>query len=70
MSEYKDINTDVIERLEITINSYMSKEELLIILEKINFKAIESCNLDLITDFVYNASEDKIERRTKNISIN
>lgn len=68
MSGYNEI--DVAERLKTTINSYMSKEELLAILEKINFVAIESCNLDLITDFIYNASEDEIERRTKNITIN
>lgn len=68
MSEYNEI--DVAERLKVTINSYMSKEELLSVLEQINFKAIESCNIDLITDFVYNSREDKIEKRSKNININ
>ena len=67
MSEYNEM--DVAERLKVIINSYVSKEEFLTILEQINFKAIENCNLDLITDFVYNSREDKIEKRSKNISI-
>lgn len=67
MSEYNEI--DIEERLKIAIFSYMSKDELLAILEKIDFKAIESCNLSLITDVVYNSSTDKIETRTKSISI-
>lgn len=69
MSEYNEINTDVKERLQITENSYMSKEELLAILEKLNFKAIESCSLNLITDFIYDSEKDKIETRTKSISV-
>ena len=68
MKDYKEL--DLVERLNTTINSYMSKEELLTVLEKINFKAIESCNLYLITDFVYKANEDKIEIRSINININ
>ena len=35
MSEYNEL--DVAERLKITINSYMSKEEFLTILQEINF---------------------------------
>lgn len=68
MSEYNEL--DVAERLKITINSYMSKEEFLTILQEINFKAIDTCNLELITDFIYNSNEDKIERRSMNININ
>ena len=68
MSGYNEI--DIAENLKVTVNSYMSKEELLTILEKINFKAVESCNIDLITDFIYDESNDKIETRTKNININ
>lgn len=68
MSEYNEI--DVAEKLEKTINSYMSKEELLTILEKMNFKAVESCSIYLITDFIYDSSDDKITTRTKNIDIN
>lgn len=68
MSEYNEI--DVKERLKIVENSYMSKEELLTILEEINFKAIESCNLNLITDFVYDSSMDKITTRSMSININ
>lgn len=68
MSEYNEL--DVAERLKITINSYMSKEEFLTILQEINFKAIDTCNLELITDFIYNSNEDKIEKRSMNININ
>ena len=68
MSECNEI--DVEKKKKKTINSYMSKEELLTILEKINFKAVESCSIYLITDFIYDSSDDKITTRTKNININ
>ena len=67
MSEYNEI--DVKERLQITENSYMSKEEFLTILEKMDFKAVNCCSITLITDFIYNSSTDKIETRSKNITI-
>ena len=54
---------------QITENSYMSKEEFLTILEKMDFKAVNCCSITLITDFIYNSSTDKIETRSKNITI-
>lgn len=67
MSEYNEI--DIAERLKTTINSYMSKEEFIKILEEINFIAVESGSLNLITGFLYNKSEDKIEKKVKGIGI-
>ena len=65
----EELNLGVKERLKTPENSYMSKEELLTILEKIDFIAVERCNVELITGFIYDASEDKITTRTKTINI-
>lgn len=65
----EDLNLGIKERLKATEYSYMTKEELLTILEKIDFIAVERCNVELITGYIYDASEDKITTRTKTINI-
>ena len=65
----EELNLGVKERLKVAENSYMTKEELLTILEKIDFIAVERCSVELITGYIYDASEDEITTRTKSINI-
>lgn len=49
--------------------SYMSKEELINLLQSIDFERIKECSLELITGFIINFETNEIKPLTKNINI-
>ena len=49
--------------------SYLTKEELINMLNNIDFISVKKCEIELITGFIINCEENNIRPLTKNIEI-
>ena len=60
---------DIENNVESRINSYLTKEEFINILNSIEFESIKQCRIELITGFIVNLETAEIKPLTKNIDI-
>ena len=60
---------DNVEEIEARFNSYLTKEELINILQTIDFKLVKCADLELITSIIYNAETKEYKPLYKNIRI-
>lgn len=63
-------NQDIIQNKMFEIEkSYMKKEEIIELLNNIDFVLVKKCDLELITGFICDGSTGEIKPLTKNIEI-
>lgn len=67
MSEY--LNEEKINECKWKVDSYLTKNELIAILNNISFKAIKRADLELITSYIIGENQETLQLLTKNISI-
>lgn len=57
------------EEYKLMINSYMTKEEFITMINNLDFKCIKSCDLELITSFIVNCKDKSFKQLYKKVSI-
>lgn len=57
------------EEYKLMVNSYMTKEEFITIINNLDFKCIKSCDLELITSFIVNCKDKSFKQLYKKVSI-
>lgn len=62
-------NRDFINEFKWKVDSYLTKDELIAILNNISFKAIKRADLELITSYIIGENQETLQLLTKNISI-
>ena len=61
--------TDFLSESKFKLESYLKKDELLKILNDMDFIGVKECNMYLITGFIINAKNKEFKVLTKNVSI-
>ena len=62
-------NRNFINECQWKVDSYLTKDELIAILNNISFKAIKRADLELITSHIISENQETLQLLTKNISI-
>lgn len=57
------------EEYKLMVNSYMTKEEFISMIDKLKFKCVKVCELELITGFIVNCKDKSFKELYKKVSI-